>query len=123
MNECLFLAPETMMRALELLHTLRAIDDDCQLTKIGDSMAAFPLEPEMSKTIIAAVQYRCTNEILSICAMLSGESLFAPSLKRTFREEVLEQFSSSKTGQREDEGRQKRMIPIWQSHANAEFPG
>ena len=38
-------APETLMRALELLNNLGALDDDGELTKTGEDMAEFPLEP------------------------------------------------------------------------------
>ncbi|KAJ7448199.1 P-loop containing nucleoside triphosphate hydrolase protein [Mycena galericulata] len=39
-------APETLMRALELLNYLSALDDDGNLTKLGRMMAEFPLEPQ-----------------------------------------------------------------------------
>jgi pre-mRNA-splicing factor ATP-dependent RNA helicase DHX15/PRP43 len=38
-------APETMMRALELLNILGALDDEGELTRIGEMMSEFPLEP------------------------------------------------------------------------------
>lgn len=36
------------MRALELLNSLAAIDDDCKLTPLGAMMAEFPLDPQVS---------------------------------------------------------------------------
>jgi pre-mRNA-splicing factor ATP-dependent RNA helicase DHX15/PRP43 len=36
-------APETLMRALEMLNYLGALDDDGDLTKIGEQMSEFPL--------------------------------------------------------------------------------
>jgi pre-mRNA-splicing factor ATP-dependent RNA helicase DHX15/PRP43 len=68
-------APETLMRALELLNYLGALDDDGNLMPIGELMAEFPLEPEMAKMLITSCEYRCSNEILSIVAMLSGNVL------------------------------------------------
>lgn len=38
-------APETLMRALELLFYLGALDDDGNLTNFGENMSEFPLEP------------------------------------------------------------------------------
>jgi len=38
-------APETLMRALELLYDLGALNDEGQLTEVGAIMAAFPVEP------------------------------------------------------------------------------
>ena len=41
-------APETLMRALELLNFLAALDDDGNLTPLGAMMAEFPLDPQVS---------------------------------------------------------------------------
>jgi HrpA-like RNA helicase len=41
-------APETLMRALELLNYLAALDDDGNLTPLGAIMAEFPLDPQAS---------------------------------------------------------------------------
>jgi pre-mRNA-splicing factor ATP-dependent RNA helicase DHX15/PRP43 len=40
-------APETIMRALELLNYLSALDDDGNLTALGGIMAEFPLDPQV----------------------------------------------------------------------------
>ena len=40
-------APESLMRALELLNHLGAIDDDGNLTPLGVIMADFPLDPQV----------------------------------------------------------------------------
>ena len=71
----LFKAPETMMRALELLNYVAALDDEGSLTELGSMMAEFPLEPQMAKLVIASCEFNCSNEILSVVAMLSGFSL------------------------------------------------
>ncbi|KAJ7559137.1 hypothetical protein O6H91_04G072000 [Diphasiastrum complanatum] len=64
-------APETLMRALELLNYLAALDDDGNLTKLGELMSEFPLDPQMSKMLVVSPEFNCSNEILSITAMLS----------------------------------------------------
>ena len=68
----LSLAPETLMRALELLNYLGALDDNGDLTSLGSMMAEFPLDPQLAKMVIASCEHNCSNEILSITAMLSG---------------------------------------------------
>ena len=74
MNEHILLtAPETLMRALELLNYLGALDDDGELTQLGAMMAEFPLDPQLSKMLIASTDYNCSNEILSITSLLSGD--------------------------------------------------
>ncbi|XP_050308776.1 ATP-dependent RNA helicase DHX15 homolog isoform X3 [Anthonomus grandis grandis] len=65
-------APETLMRALELLNYLAALDDDGNLTDLGAVMAEFPLDPQLAKMLIASCNHNCSNEILSVTAMLSG---------------------------------------------------
>ena len=61
------------MRALELLNYLGALDDNGDLTTLGSMMAEFPLDPQLAKMVIASCDHNCSNEILSITAMLSGK--------------------------------------------------
>lgn len=41
-------APETLMRALELLNYLGAMDNDGNITPLGSLMASFPVDPQVS---------------------------------------------------------------------------
>jgi pre-mRNA-splicing factor ATP-dependent RNA helicase DHX15/PRP43 len=72
-------APETLMRALELLNYLGALDDGGDLTPLGAIMAEMPLDPQMGKMLVVSPDFRCSNEILTIVAMLSGESFLSVS--------------------------------------------
>ena len=68
---------ETLIRALELLYALGALNDEGDLTKLGRKMAEFPLDPMLSKIIIQSEKYKCVDQILTICAMLSvGNTIF-----------------------------------------------
>merc|ERR1712137_747626 len=69
-------APETLMRALELLNYLGALDDDGNMIELGTIMAEFPLDPQLAKMLIASTEFNCSNEILSITAMLSVPQVF-----------------------------------------------
>ena len=69
-------APETMMRAIEMLNYLGAMDDEGKLTELGSQMNQFPLEPELSKMVLAGVKYKCINDMLTIAATLSVKSPF-----------------------------------------------
>eukprot|EP00276_Gloeochaete_wittrockiana_P016285 CAMPEP_0184349888 /NCGR_PEP_ID=MMETSP1089-20130417/37332_1 /TAXON_ID=38269 ORGANISM="Gloeochaete wittrockiana, Strain SAG46.84" /NCGR_SAMPLE_ID=MMETSP1089 /ASSEMBLY_ACC=CAM_ASM_000445 /LENGTH=713 /DNA_ID=CAMNT_0026682391 /DNA_START=68 /DNA_END=2209 /DNA_ORIENTATION=+ len=69
-------APETLMRALELLNYLGALDDEGNLTEVGSMMSEFPLDPQLSKMLIISPKFNCSNEILSITAMLSVAQCF-----------------------------------------------
>jgi pre-mRNA-splicing factor ATP-dependent RNA helicase DHX16 len=68
---------DALMRALEQLYALGALNDRGELTKLGRRMAEFPVDPTMSKAIIASEKYKCVSEVLSTVAMLSlGASVF-----------------------------------------------
>lgn len=70
-------APETLMRALEQLNYLGALDDEGNLTKIGEQMSEFPLDPMLSKMIITSSErYFCTKEILTIVSLISVPNIF-----------------------------------------------
>jgi pre-mRNA-splicing factor ATP-dependent RNA helicase DHX15/PRP43 len=43
------------------------------MTALGEIMAEFPLDPQLSKMLIVSPEFQCSNEILSIAAMLSGQ--------------------------------------------------
>ena len=82
------------MRALELLNYLGAISDDFELTEIGEIMAAFPLDPQLSRALIASPKYQCSNEVLSIVAMLSVQNCFIrPNDQRKQADEAKSQFN------------------------------
>ncbi|KAL8170369.1 hypothetical protein V2J09_022173 [Rumex salicifolius] len=69
-------APETLMRALEVLNYLGALDDEGNLTKLGEMMSEFPLDPQMAKMLVVSPDFNCSNEILSLSAMLSAPNCF-----------------------------------------------
>ncbi|CAB1118542.1 unnamed protein product [Ectocarpus sp. CCAP 1310/34] len=69
-------APETLMRALELLNYLGALDDEGSLTDLGNKMSELPLDPQLAKVLLASPDYGCSNEVLSIVAMLSVPQVF-----------------------------------------------
>ncbi|XP_045540887.1 putative pre-mRNA-splicing factor ATP-dependent RNA helicase PRP1 [Papilio machaon] len=87
-------APETLMRALELLNYLAALDDDGNLTDLGAVMAEFPLDPQLAKMLIASCNHNCSNEILSITAMLSVPQCFVrPNEARKAADEAKMRFA------------------------------
>eukprot|EP00308_Calcidiscus_leptoporus_P011909 CAMPEP_0119370234 /NCGR_PEP_ID=MMETSP1334-20130426/16621_1 /TAXON_ID=127549 /ORGANISM="Calcidiscus leptoporus, Strain RCC1130" /LENGTH=717 /DNA_ID=CAMNT_0007387257 /DNA_START=54 /DNA_END=2207 /DNA_ORIENTATION=+ len=69
-------APETMMRALELLYHLGALDAQCALTRRGRMMAEFPLEPQLSRMLLHATQMGCADDAVTLAALLSMPSPF-----------------------------------------------
>jgi ATP-dependent RNA helicase DDX35 len=90
-----FMSPppsDMMIRALEFLYSLKAIDDEGRLTKpFGARMAEVPLDPMMAaivspsiKAVLAELipqllnshEFRCGEEILTIAAMTSVQNAF-----------------------------------------------
>ena len=65
---------ETLVLALEQLYALGALNHLGELTKLGRRMAEFPCDPMMSKMLLASEKYKCSEEILTIAAMLSNNS-------------------------------------------------
>ncbi len=87
-------APETLMRALELLNYLGALDDEGELTKLGHNMSDFPLDPQLAAVLLAAPKFGCLAEALSIIAMLSVQNPFQrPSDQKKQADEAREAFA------------------------------
>jgi ATP-dependent RNA helicase DHX8/PRP22 len=66
----------TMLTALHSLFALGALDEDGLLTRLGRKMAEFPLEPQLSKILISSVDLECSEELLTVVAMLAIEDIF-----------------------------------------------
>uniref|UniRef100_A0A1D1XQH4 RNA helicase n=1 Tax=Anthurium amnicola TaxID=1678845 RepID=A0A1D1XQH4_9ARAE len=73
-------SPEAMIRALEVLYSLGILDDDAKLTSpTGFQVAEIPLDPMVSKMILSANVYGCSEEITTIAAVLSLQSIWVSS--------------------------------------------
>lgn len=75
---------DVLMQALAQLYALGALNDRGELTKTGRRMAEFPLDPMMSKALLASEKFQCSEEIASIMAMLSiqGAIFYRPKEKK-----------------------------------------
>ena len=62
----------TMLTALEELYALSALDDDGLLTRLGRQMADFPMDPSLAKSLIISASLGCSEELLTIVAMISA---------------------------------------------------
>ncbi|RLN05768.1 hypothetical protein BBI17_009655, partial [Phytophthora kernoviae] len=68
---------KALIRSLEQLYALGALNGMGELTKMGRRMAEFPLDPMMSKALLASEKFGCTEEVMTVCAMLSvNNSIF-----------------------------------------------
>ncbi|KAG4079462.1 hypothetical protein HA402_005159 [Bradysia odoriphaga] len=65
---------ETLVLALEQLYALGALNHHGELTKLGRRMAEFPVDPMLGKMLLASEKYKCSEEVVTIAAMLSVNS-------------------------------------------------
>ena len=64
-------------RALELLYSLGAIDPKVELINpLGHQMAEMPLNPMFAKCLLKASEFDCSEEILTLCALMQIKNLF-----------------------------------------------
>lgn len=56
--------------------TTGALDNEGLLTRLGRKMAEFPLDPPMSKVLLASVDLGCSDEIITIMSMLQVQNIF-----------------------------------------------
>ncbi|KAK6599038.1 pre-mRNA splicing factor ATP-dependent RNA helicase prp43 [Botrytis cinerea] len=87
-------APETLMRALEELNYLACLDDDGNLTQLGKLASEFPLDPALAVMLISSPEFYCSNEILSLTALLSVPQIFVrPASARKRADEMKDLFA------------------------------
>lgn len=87
-------APETLMRALEELNYLACLDDEGELTALGRLASDFPLDPTLAVMLISSPEFYCSNEILSITALLSVPQIFVrPASNRKRADEMKNLFA------------------------------
>eukprot|EP00127_Corallochytrium_limacisporum_P000349 Clim_evm44s11 gene=Clim_evmTU44s11 len=87
---------QTLIAAMDTLHCLGALDEDGLLTRLGRRMAEFPLDPPLSKMLIQSTEFGCSEEILSIVAMLNIPNIFhRPKQKQTQADQRKARFVSS----------------------------
>ncbi|KAK9355707.1 P-loop containing nucleoside triphosphate hydrolase protein [Lipomyces doorenjongii] len=107
---------ETIVRSLEHLYALGALNDRGELTKLGRQMAEFPANPMFSKAIIASDMYGCVEEVLSIIAMLGEASslFYRPKDKKLHADKAREAFT--RPG-----GDHLSLLEIWNEWVDTEF--
>ncbi|GMF13951.1 unnamed protein product [Phytophthora lilii] len=83
-------SPEALIRALELLYSLGAIDAKCRLIDpLGTQMAEFPVAPALAKVLLSSFRFNCTSEMLSIASVLSVGDVFLGSRGSRERQEKI----------------------------------
>ncbi|KAL4080949.1 pre-mRNA splicing factor [Scleroderma citrinum] len=102
---------ETLIRALELLYALGALNDRGELTKLGRKMAEFPVDPMLSKAIIESEKY-----VLTIIAMLSESSslFYRPKDKKMHADQARQNFVRAG-------GDHFTLLNVWEQWADTDY--
>ena len=66
-------APDAMLRALQGLLDLGALDDDGALTRLGTQLLEFPMDPELAVALLRSGQHGCSVEVGMIAAMVNAD--------------------------------------------------
>jgi pre-mRNA-splicing factor ATP-dependent RNA helicase DHX16 len=86
---------ELLIKSLNQLYALQALNSNGKLTKVGRQMAEFPAEPMLAKALIAATQEGCVEEMLTIVSILGEMStlFFRPKDKKVHADSARARFT------------------------------
>lgn len=68
-------AIDSAIRTLKMLGAIEQNGSDLKLTALGKRMSAFPIDPKLSRVLLAAEQFGCLEEALSVVALTSCDSI------------------------------------------------
>ncbi|CAH2053872.1 unnamed protein product [Thlaspi arvense] len=85
--------PQALISAMQQLYSLGVLDEEGLLTKLGRKMAEFPLEPPLSKMLLTSVDLGCSDEVLTMIAMIqAGNVFYRPREKQAKADEKKAKF-------------------------------
>ncbi|KAI9738767.1 MAG: hypothetical protein M1834_008274 [Cirrosporium novae-zelandiae] len=108
---------ETLIRSVEQLYALGALNNRGELTKTGRQMAEFPMDPMMAKAILAADKYGCVDEVLSIVSLLGEASalFYRPKDKKIHADSARARFTIKEGGDHFS------LLNIWNQWVDSDF--
>ena len=84
---------ENILNSIYSLWILGALDNTGGLTKLGSKMVEFPVDPPLAQMLIKAEETGCSNEMLTVVAMLSVPSVwFRPKDREEESDAAREKF-------------------------------
>lgn len=86
-----------LVRALEILYALEALDSTGSLTNLGQQLSRLPVDPMYGRALLLSGEFGCSEEILAIVAMISCDTtvFITPSSSRDEAKESHKRFSSA----------------------------
>ena len=108
---------DTLIRALEQLYALGALNSRGELTKVGRQMAEFPTDPMLAKAVLSADKSGCVEEVLSIIAMLGEASalFYRPKDKKLYADSARARFTIK------DGGDHLTLLNIWNQWVDSDY--
>jgi len=109
---------ESIDKAIETLVLLGALNKTGESTtysisEAGKQMSAFPLDPKLAKVLLASKTHRCSEEVLTIVAMLSTDSVFlSPAQKK-------DEAEASKIKFQSNEGDHITLLNVWRAYKSS----
>ncbi|KAI7725650.1 hypothetical protein M8C21_001675, partial [Ambrosia artemisiifolia] len=108
---------QALISAMAQLYTLGALDEEGLLTKLGRKMAEFPLDPPLSKMLLASVDLGCSDEIVTIIAMITtGNIFYRPREKQAQADQKKAKFS-------QPEGDHLTLLAVYEAWKAKNFSG
>ena len=109
-------SPDSLIKALEMLYSLGALNSKGEITRTGRKMAEFPIHPMFSKALLEASKYGVLKEILTVISMLSeSSSIFhRPKDKK-------EQLDKRKDTFRSEYGDHLTLLNVWELWQDSGF--
>jgi pre-mRNA-splicing factor ATP-dependent RNA helicase DHX16 len=90
----------TIAKSLENLYSYGFVTSSGCISKLGRRASELPLDPQLAKTLLAAEQYGCASEVITIVAMVAeaGALFFAPKDKKLAADHAKARFFQASEG-------------------------
>ncbi|KAK9668827.1 hypothetical protein RND81_13G089500 [Saponaria officinalis] len=87
--------PLSVQNAIDYLKTIGALDENENLTVLGQNLSMLPVEPKLGKMLILGAIFKCLDPIMTVVAGLSARDPFLmPYDKKDLAESAKAQFSA-----------------------------
>ncbi|KAG5080731.1 hypothetical protein JHK86_004796 [Glycine max] len=84
--------PLAVKNAIELLKTIGALDEQEELTPLGQHLCNIPLDPNIGKMLLMGSIFQCLNPALTIAASLAYRNPFVLPINRKEEADAAKQF-------------------------------
>ncbi|KAE9964717.1 hypothetical protein EG328_010265 [Venturia inaequalis] len=93
-------SPEALIKSLELLYMLGALNSQGAVTRLGRQMVEVPSHPRLAGALIASHKYGCVQEILTVVAMLdeAANLFFRPKDQKVHADSARQRFTHKEGG-------------------------